>query len=77
MKLTDYREIWISDFEFYQDANLHPVPLCLVAWELKSGKKITLWKDQFGPTPPYATDKDSLFIAYYASAEIGCHLALV
>jgi hypothetical protein len=26
--------------------------------------------------PPYPTDAGALFIAYYASAEIGCHLAL-
>ena len=50
--------------------------MCLVAWELKSGRKIQLWRDQFGPTPPYTTDANALFVAYYASAEIGCHLAL-
>ena len=32
--------------------------------------------DEFGPSPPYSIGPDSLFIAYYASAEIGCHLAL-
>ncbi len=26
--------------------------------------------------PPYALDKDSLVVAYYASAEMGCHLSL-
>ena len=26
--------------------------------------------------PPYRTDEKALFIAYYASAEFGCHLAL-
>ena len=26
--------------------------------------------------PPYPTDAGSLFVAYYASAEMGCHLAL-
>ena len=50
--------------------------MCLVARELKSGKTIRLWRDQFDPVPPYAVDPDSLFIAYYASAELGCHLAL-
>ena len=29
-----------------------------------------------GNAPPYATDANALFVAYYASAEIGCHLAL-
>src|SRR5207248_5036304 len=29
-----------------------------------------------GLVPPYSTAADILFVAYYASAEIGCHLAL-
>ena len=35
-----------------------------------------LWRDEFGVAPPYPTGPDVLFVAYYASAEIGCHLAL-
>ena len=50
--------------------------MCVVAWELKSGRRIRLWRDQFGAGPPYPTDPHVLFVAYYASAEIGCHLAL-
>ncbi len=50
--------------------------MCLVAWELRSGRKLRLWRDEFGAAPPYPTGPDVLFVAYYASAEIGCHLAL-
>jgi len=64
------------DFEFVAAPGERPVPVCLVARELKSERTIRLWRDQFGPVPPYPTDADSLFIAYYASAELGCHLAL-
>jgi DNA polymerase I len=71
-----YREIWVVDFEFRSEAGERPDPICLVAWELKSGRKIRLWRDQFGALPPYATDANALFVAYYASAEIGCHLTL-
>src|SRR5881392_1512127 len=39
-------------------------------------RKIRLWRDKFGVAPPYPTDANVLFVAYYASAEIGCHLAL-
>ena len=53
-----------------------PDPVCLVAWELRSGRKLRLWRSEFGPSPPYSTGPEALFIAYYASAEIGCHLAL-
>ena len=71
-----YPETWLVDFEFWSAPGENPVPVCLVAWELRSGRKIRLLREDFGPTPPYPTGPDSLFVAYYASAEIGCHLAL-
>jgi DNA polymerase-1 len=71
-----YQEIWAVDFEFGSKAGERPDPVCLVAWELKNGRKIRCWQDQFGAVPPYATDANALFVAFYASAEIGCHLAL-
>ena len=74
--LLPFREIWAVDFEFGSQPGENPDPVCLVAWELKSGRKIRLWRDQFGVAPPYPTDPNVLFVAYYASAEIGCHLVL-
>jgi hypothetical protein len=71
-----FTEIWAVDFEFGAEAGENPDPVCLVAWELRSGRKVRLWRDEFGRLPPYATGPDGLFVAYYASAEIGCHLAL-
>jgi hypothetical protein len=71
-----YREIWLVDFEFRSAPGENPVPVCLVAWEVRSGDKIRLSQDEFGAHPPYPTGPNSLFVAYYASAEIGCHLAL-
>jgi DNA polymerase I len=71
-----FSEIWAVDFEFDADPGENPEPVCLVAWELRSGCKLRLWRDEFGSTPPYPTGPDVLFVAYYASAEIGCHLAL-
>ena len=49
------------------------------AWSprsLRSGTEWRLWRGEFGATPPFPTGPDSLFVAYYASAEIGCFLAL-
>ena len=43
---------------------------------LRAGRTIRLWRDQFGPVPPYPTDSNTLFVAYYASAELGCHRVL-
>jgi DNA polymerase-1 len=71
-----FGEIWAVDFEYAAKPGENPEPVCLVAWELRSGRKVRLWRNEFGPKPPYSTDAASLFIAYYASAEIGCHLAL-
>ena len=71
-----FAEVWLVDFEFYPDGDGNPVPICLVATEARTGQRIRLWRDQFGPRPPYPTTKNVLFVAYYASAEIGCHLAL-
>jgi DNA polymerase-1 len=71
-----FRELWAVDFEFSVKDGSRPDPVCLVGRELRSGRKLRLWKNQFGPCPPYSIGSDSLFIAYYASAEVGCHLAL-
>jgi DNA polymerase I len=74
--LDSFREVWAVDFEFYAPPGERPDVACLVARELKSGRMLRLWRDQLGSAPPYSIDKDSLFVAYYASAELGCHLAL-
>jgi len=76
LRLLPFREIWLVDFEFSAKLGENPEPVCLVAWELRSGPKMRLWCEEFGASPPYATDPHSLFVAYYASAEIGCHLAV-
>jgi hypothetical protein len=71
-----FREVWLVDFEFLAVPGDNPTPVCLVAKELRTGRIIRLWKDEFGAVPPYPTGPETLFVAYYASAEIGCHLAL-
>jgi DNA polymerase family A len=71
-----YREIWAVDFEFLAGAGERPVPVCLCAHELHSGREVRLWHDELGSLPPYPLDAGSLFVAFYASAELGCHLAL-
>jgi DNA polymerase-1 len=71
-----YREVWAADFEFQAVDGERPVPVCLVARELRSGRLLRLWHDELGPEPPFPTDAGALFVAYYASAELGCFLAL-
>jgi hypothetical protein len=74
--LDGFDEIWVVDFEFIALPGERPVPVCLVAWELHSDRKMRLWRDQLGPTPPYRIDARALFVGYYNSAELGCHRAL-
>jgi hypothetical protein len=76
MMLGQYHAVWAVDFEFIAHPGSRPVPVCLVAHELHSRRAVRLWQNQFGPTPPYSVDAGSLFIAFYASAELSCHRAL-
>jgi DNA polymerase-1 len=71
-----FREVWAVDYEFQANSGDRPIPICLVAKELRSGRIVRQWENEFGDQPPYSTGHDSLFIAYYASAELGCHRAL-
>jgi DNA polymerase-1 len=76
--INDFEQVWTVDFEFHQPDGKTPVPICLVAREIKSQREVRQWHDEFcrHSQPPYAIGKDALFVAYYASAEIGCHLSL-
>lgn len=76
--LFQFKEIWFVDFEFSSSPGERPIPICLVALEKKTGQVLKIWQDdlQSMDEPPYSIGPDSLFVAFYASAEMGCHLAL-
>jgi hypothetical protein len=75
--LRQYRKVWLVDFEFATPAGEHPIPHCVVARDLHSDRLMRWWLADGAPAhPPYGVGSDSLFVAYYASAELGCHLAL-
>jgi hypothetical protein len=76
LELDVFREIVVVDFEFAVTPGNRPAPVCLVTHELRSGRRFRIWQNQFGPAPPYATGPDVLFVAYYASAELGCYRVL-
>jgi len=73
-----FREAWLVDFEFSAPPGERPSVICLVAWELSTGRKLRLWQDELAgmKQPPYGIGEDVLVIAYYVSAELGCHLSL-
>jgi hypothetical protein len=71
-----FNSIWAADFEFDAPAGERQSVACLVALELRSGRLIRLWQNEIGTAPPYPIGPNDLFVAYYASAELGCHLSL-
>jgi DNA polymerase I len=79
-----FREIWCVDTEYYpgpgranggRDGDII-TPLCLVAYEMRSGRTVRLWQDELGPFPPYRLDADALIIGYTITAEFGTHVVL-
>lgn len=73
---ASFREIVVLDFEFEVGHGERPVPVCLVAKELRSNRTHRVFQGEFGAAPPYAAGPDVLFVAYYASAELGCYRVL-
>ena len=75
--LSDFKNIYFVDFEFAQPEGGFPVPVCMVAREYHTGRVIRLFGHEMKrPDAPFPTDKTCLFVAYYASAELGCFLQL-
>jgi hypothetical protein len=74
--LSGFSEIWLHDFEFVAQPGERPDVVCLVAHELRSGRILKLWCDQFDLEPPYRTDASALFVSFVANAELACHLKL-
>lgn len=70
-------DIWCVDFEFRAPPGERQHPLCMVAREVHSHQLIRCWLDGQAPrTCPLPLTRESLFVAYYASAELQCFLAL-
>jgi len=76
--LHPYREVWLCDFEFRAPDGEQPDPRCMVGLESRTGRTLRVWADQLvGMTrPPFPIGADVLFVAYFASAELGCFRAL-
>jgi hypothetical protein len=71
-----FREVWALDFEFTIEPGGLPVPVCLVARELGSGRLLRFWQDDLPSSLPFPVDDQTLFVAYYAPAELDCFLEL-
>jgi len=78
MLALPYKAVVAADFEFEfggRDGN-RPRPVCMVAKELRSGREWRIWRGEFPSRPPFPIGPDTLFVAFVASAELGCFRAL-
>lgn len=74
-----FKNIFIIDFEFIADSGEKSKPVCVVTHEIILGNTKKLWlegNDPFTLKPPYPVGETDLFVAYFSSAEWGCHLTL-
>jgi hypothetical protein len=77
VSLAHFREAWALDFEFRQPAGERPAVRCMTALGLHSGRALRLWLEGAAPPPcPFDTGPDALFVAFMATAEMGCFLSL-
>ncbi len=79
MQPLPFREVWCCDFEFSAPDGERPAVRCMVAKEYRTGRIIRLWlESEPAPAwPPFTIDRGRpLFVAYFASAEMGCFLTL-
>jgi hypothetical protein len=73
-----FRRIVVLDFEYEIDDGGLPNVLCLVAYILDgSGRLIEIvrrWRGEFGTSPPFDIDDDTLVVGYSLWAEMICFL---
>jgi DNA polymerase-1 len=72
-----FSEIVVLDAEFHtgQQAGNRPVPVCVCAIELRSGRRHRIWCEP-GAAVENPLPRHALYIAFSAAAEWGCYLAL-
>jgi DNA polymerase-1 len=74
--LNRFDGIWAVDFEFTAPDGERPDPICCVAKELTTGREVRLWDAELRRPGAAPFASNALLVAYYASAELSCCLAL-
>ena len=69
-----YRRLICLDTEYRARGDVHR-PWCLCAVALRTGEEWKLWLDGYTGPLPFPVDKDTLFIAFVAGAEVATLLA--
>src|SRR3954466_12674756 len=76
LSLADFREIWVADSEYIARPGEPVGPVvCYAAQEVRSGRVVRKWFDEFEDAPPIPIDEGVLYVSYAATAEAGAHLA--
>ena len=72
LKIDYFRQLWALDTEFCSQPGELPVPVCLVALEIRTGVVRRYWVDELNKMEraPFPTGRDSLIVSYGASAEM-------
>lgn len=78
MLTNEFDSIWCIDFEYSCSPGDQPLPICMVACEYKTGEVLRYWFDDMNTIPDnfIRFGVNDLLIAYYASQELRCYLAL-
>ena len=77
MTHTSYKATWVVDYEFMSTPGNRPIPVCVVGKELTTGIIKRYWLlDEQPERCPFDISMQSLYIAYFNTAEFCCHLAL-
>ena len=75
-----FRRIVVLDFEYEIEDGGLPNVLCLVAYMLDENLRhietIRRWRGEFGTSPPFPIDDDTLVVGYSLWAEMTCFLQL-
>ena len=77
-RIQDFEEIIYVDFEYYCPDGETPIPTCMSARELHSGRHFLMWADELRSLDeaPFRTDPRALMVCFSASAELSCFHAL-
>jgi len=73
--------LYSVDFEFHPEGCVEgnlPYPVCLVVQEYETGRVVRYWQDELRlmVEAPFPTDERSAMVAFFATAELECFLAL-
>ena len=65
-----------TEYEFAGVSGNLPRPVCVVIKDFTTGQEWRFFRGEFPAVPPFSTGPDTLFVAFYASAEVGTFRAL-